>query len=169
MIIEQESPNHYEAVYKLIKIAFENAEHSDGNEHKLTEKLRNSLSFVPELSLIAKIESQIIGHIMFTISKINGKEILTLAPVSVLPNYQNQGVGSALIKEGLKKAKYLGFIGVTVVGNPEYYKRFGFEKASKWKILSPFEIEEKFFMATELIPHTLIEGTLEYAAEFFEV
>lgn len=169
MIIERENETHHKEVFELVKAAFAGAEHSDGNEHKLVERLRHSPAFVPELSLIAKIEDKITGHVMFTKAKINGKEVLALAPLAVHPEHQNKGVGSALIKEGIKKAKEMGFGGVIVLGNPDYYKKFGFKEAGKWKISAPFKVEEKFFMALEMIPDTLIEGTLEYAAEFMEI
>jgi len=95
-------------------------------------------------------------------------EALVLAPMAVLPEFQRQGIGGKLIREGLNKAKELGFDSVTVLGHKDYYPRFGFERASKWNIKSPFEVPDEAFMAIELKPGALAEktGTLEYPEEF---
>ena len=103
--IRQENIEDYEEVYQVIKTAFETAEHSDGNEHDLVAALRNSNGFIPELSLVAMKENKIVGYILFTKIKIGEYEELALAPLGVLPEYQRQGVGSELIKEGHRIAK----------------------------------------------------------------
>lgn len=114
------------------------------------------------------------GHILFSKIKIvnEGKtaESLALAPVSVLPKYQNQGVGRRLIEEGIKAAKELGYGSVIVLGHPEYYPKFGFEKASLWGIKAPFEVPDDAFMVLELSENGLKDhsGVVEYSAAFFE-
>lgn len=92
MIIRQETPNDYAKVYQLITTAFKNAEHSDGKEQDLVVALRQSHSFDPQLSLVAEIDRAIVGHILFTKVQVGGQTALALAPLSVLPEYQHQGI-----------------------------------------------------------------------------
>ena len=91
--IRQENKNDYEQVYNVVKTAFENAEHSDGNEQDLVNDLRKSDSFIPELSLVAVKNNKIVGHILFTKIRIGKYEELALAPLAVLPKYQRKGIG----------------------------------------------------------------------------
>ncbi len=88
MNIRQKQATDYNMVYRIIKEAFENAEYSDGNEQDLVVSLRKSKSFIPELSLVAIEDSRIVGHIPYTKAFVNKKEVLALAPLSVLPAYQ---------------------------------------------------------------------------------
>jgi putative acetyltransferase len=80
------------------------------------------------VSLVAELDGQIVGHIAFAAATISDGTTgwYTLGPVSVLPEYQRQGVGSALIREGLVRLKALGAKGSVLVGHPSYYPRFGF-------------------------------------------
>ncbi len=138
IIIKQEQVKDYKITEKVVKCAFANAEHSDKNEHNLVCRIRNSNVFIPKLSLVAmdNDDNRIVGHILLSKIRIKNDvqvvESLALAPVSVLPEYQNQGVGKLLISEALKKAKELRFHSVVVLGHPEYYPKFGFKKASTW-------------------------------------
>ena len=91
MNIRQEQPTDYDVVYQIIKEAFATAEYSDGNEQDLVVSLRKSKSFIPELSLVAIEDNRIVGHILFTKAFVNQTEVLALAPLSVLPAYQNRG------------------------------------------------------------------------------
>lgn len=120
MIIRQETPTDYNNVYQLIITAFKNAEHSDGNEQNLVTALRQSQSFEPKLSLVAEIDNIIVGHILFTKVQVGEKTALALAPLSVLPAYQQQGIGLALIKQGHEMARQLGYSYVIVLGHPQY-------------------------------------------------
>lgn len=166
--IRQETPGDFFAVYKVNEAAFEQE-----NESRLVDMLRKSDVFIPELSLVAELDGQIIGHILFTKLKIIEKNSIThhtisLAPMSVLPAYQNFGIGSALVKEGLEMAKSIGFESVIVLGHDKYYPRFGFQPASKWNITCPYEVPDEVFMALELVPGALtnISGEVEYPEEF---
>ena len=107
--IRQENPNDYEEVYNVIKTAFETAEESDGNEQDLVVDLRKSNNFIPELSLVAVKDKKIVGYILFTKIKIGDNVELALAPLGILPEYQRQGIGGELIKEGHRIAKSLGY------------------------------------------------------------
>lgn len=172
--IRKETEKDYKLSETMVEKAFKNAEHSDHREQFLVAKLRKSDVFVPELCLVAEINEEIVGHIMITklLIKDGDKkyESLALAPVSVLPEYQNKGIGSKLILQGLKISKEMGFKSVIVLGHDKYYPRFGFRPASNWGIKAPFDVPDESFMALELENGSLdgITGTVVYSKEFFE-
>ncbi|MBP2242309.1 putative N-acetyltransferase YhbS [Cytobacillus eiseniae] len=177
IIIEQERVEDYELTERVVKNAFETAEYSDQNEHNLVSQIRKSDAFIPALSLVAldKDNDQLVGHILLSKIKIMNDnqmvgESLALAPISVLPAYQNQGVGRQLIHKALEDAKEMGFNSVVVLGHPDYYPKFGFKKASIWRIKAPFEVPDEAFMAIELYENALnkISGVVEYPDVFFE-
>ena len=171
--IRQEHSEDYKITEKVVKSAFANMEFSDKTEHELVPRIRKSDAFIPELSLVA-VNEEFFGHILLSKIKIvNGdqfEESLALAPVSVLPEYQNKGIGTTLILEALMIAKELGYNSVVVLGHPEYYPKFGFKKASLWGIKAPFEVPEEAFMALELKENALdtVSGIVEYPSVFFE-
>jgi putative acetyltransferase len=169
IIIEAETEGDYEQITKLHTKAF-----SRDSEARLVEKLRKTPIYIPELSLVAKYGKTIIGHILFYPININTCRkkcnSLALAPVSVIPSFQNRKVGSRLIREGLERAKKLGFKSVIVVGHSEYYPRFGFEKASKYGISASFDVPDTAFFAIELEKDGLknCSGTIEYPSYYNE-
>jgi|CZCA01.1.fsa_nt_gi predicted N-acetyltransferase YhbS len=174
IIIRQETEKDYKLSETVVEKAFKNAEHTDHKEHLLVAKLRKGGAFIPELSLVAELDGEIVGHIMLTKLLIENEgskyDSLALAPVSVVPEHQNKGIGSALISESLKIAKEIGFKSVIVLGHDKYYPRFGFKPASTWGIKAPFDVPDEFFMALELGDGALedISGTVVYSKEFFE-
>jgi putative acetyltransferase len=142
------------------------------NESRLVEAIRNSEQFVPELSLVAEAEGELIGHILFSIVSIQSHDTafptLALAPMAVAPEYQNQGVGSLLVKEGIKRAEELGFEHIVVLGHPAYYPRFGFLPAVTKGIESPFPVPDEVFMALEIKEGSLskMNGKVIYPPAF---
>ncbi|MGM0834816.1 MAG: GNAT family N-acetyltransferase [Bacillota bacterium] len=173
IMVRQESASDYPSTERVIQKAFANMEISDKTEHEMVARLRRSEAFVPALSLVA-VDEEIVGHILLTKVIINNEylatESLALAPVSVLPNYQNKGVGKLLMKEALKMAKELNFQSVIVLGHPTYYPKFGFKPASLWGIKAPFDVPDEMFMALELKGNALsgVAGKVEYSRAFFE-
>lgn len=171
--VRQETDHDYKIVGYVVEKAFKNAEHSDHKEQLLVERLRKSDAFIPELSIVAEVDEKIAGHIMLTKLHINdgekSYESLALAPVSVLPEYQNQGIGSILIVESIRIAKDLGYKSIIVLGHDKYYPRFGFEPASKWNIKAPFDVPDENFMALELEEGGFdgVSGRVVYPEEFF--
>lgn len=168
IIIRQENNNDIAAVRHVNELAF-----GQDNEAKLVDALRKSDAFVPELSLVAILNDEIIGHILFSKIKILGEherttESLALAPMAVLPNHQQKGIGAELIKHGLAKARALNFKSVIVLGHEHYYPKFGFEPAQKWNIRSPYDVPSDVFMAIELIGGGLkdVSGLVVYPKEF---
>lgn len=167
--IRQETSNDYETVFDVVKNAFEKAEHTDGDEHNLVGRLRKSESFIPELSLVAEIDGEIVAQIMFTKIKVADTVQVSLAPVSVLPSFQGKGLGAALIKEGHKIATALGYEFSILLGHPTYYPKFGYVPASSFGITAPFEVPDEAFMAINLKGEkSMLNGVVEYAKEFFE-
>ena len=145
------------------------------NEGLLIEKLRLNSDFIDKLSIVAELSDRIVGHILFFPIKVHSDskdyDSLALAPMSVIPDLQNKGIGGQLIVKGLEIAKELGFKSVIVLGHKDYYQRFGFVRASKWGIKSPFDSPDEAFMAIELIIDGLkdVSGMVEYPKEFEEV
>lgn len=167
MHIRQEQPNDYDLVYQVIKKAFEQAEHRDGSEQDLVTALRKSKSFIPELSLVAVEDNKIVGHILFTKAFVSQTEVLALAPLSVLPEYQNRGIGLSLMKQGHRIAYALGYGYSIVLGHPKYYPKAGYIPASRYGIKAPFETEDENFMAVRLREHAeLPRGVIAYDPAF---
>ena len=169
--IRKEIAKDYSDVYAINKQAFEEEE-----EAKLVDKLRSSIAFIPELSLVATIDNNIVGHILFTKIKIiddkgNENESLALAPMAVSPNYQKTGIGGQLIRNGLDKAREMNFKSVIVLGHDKYYPKFGFEPTTKWAITSPYDVPTNVFMGLELVDDGLknVSGMVQYSKEFDEV
>ncbi len=169
LVIRQEQEKDFNEVYMVVKSAFEKTEIGSGDEQDFVVRMRKSKEFVPELSLVAELDGEIVGHISFLKVQIGEKTALTLAPVSVIPQYQLKGIGSKLIKMGHDIAKELGFEVVVLVGHKDYYPKFGYVKASMYGIKSPFEVPGECFMVLELKDGALenINGTIEYAPMFF--
>lgn len=172
--IRQESPSDHKSVFDLIAKTFQGAQFTDGKEQYLVDKLRSSPSFVPELSLVAVVGEEIVGHILLTKIKIRrdgmAYDSLALAPVSVLPEFQNKGIGGMLIEHAHQKAKELGYDSVVVVGHEKYYPKFGYERADKFGIRVPFDVPRENCMVIELSDRSLakVQGLVEYAKEFYE-
>lgn len=131
-IVRQITEADYSTVYNLIKTAFETAEHRDGDEQNFAVRLRNGENYIPQLDLVAEQDGEIIGHIMLTktyVTQPDGSKYDTLlvAPLAVLLEYRSVGAGSALMKEGLHIAQTMGYESAFLIGDPNYYQRFGYK------------------------------------------
>ncbi|MFK7950033.1 MAG: GNAT family N-acetyltransferase [Saprospiraceae bacterium] len=173
-MIRQEQVQDYEKVFKVIEAAFKNIAYSDQSEPFLVNRLRESDAFIPELSLVAIVDGEIVGHILLTKILIENKnetfQSLALAPVSVVPNYQGQGIGSQLIKIAHQKAKTLGYESIILLGHENYYPRFGYRQTTNFGIKLPFDVPKENSMAIELVENALqkVSGTVVYPKAFFE-
>ena len=123
--IQPEKEEYYTAIHELNVLAF-----GREDETRLVENLRKTSGFIPDFSLVALKEGRVIGHILFTSIAIQTKNdtlpALALAPMAIHPEFQNRGIGSELVRQGLERCRKLGYKVVIVVGHPTYYPRFGF-------------------------------------------
>ena len=160
--VRPENTNDLETIENLISSAFENHPYSNHKEQFIVSQLRVSSAL--SVSIVAEHDEKIIGHIAFSAVKINGEECswYGLAPVSVVPEQQKSGVGSQLIKAGLEAIKHKGAKGCVLLGEPEYYEKFGFRAVDSLVLEG---VPPEFFLCLsfdEVIP----SGKVEYHQAF---
>ena len=162
-LVREEQPGDSQQIRKLNEAAFGRSDEAD-----LIDGLRQG--GVVLLSLVAEVDSQIIGHILFsrmTVETAQGPmAAVSLAPMAVLPDHQRRQVGSLLVRRGLAELRERGERIVIVLGHKEYYPRFGFTSEKARHLVSPFPPEA--YMALELVQGALagVEGSVRYAAAF---
>ena len=167
LTIRQEESSDHETIFNLVIDAFAGTEHCDGDEQELVERLRKCAAFVPELSLVAECDGKIVGHVMFITIRVGGAIALCLAAVSVLPNFQKQGIGAALIVRGHTLAAEMGYDVCVLFGHPDYYSRFGYERASEVGITIPFKAPDECVMVKFLTDEgRSISGAAVFPPEF---
>lgn len=164
MLIRTEEERDRAAVYAVNAAAFETP-----LEANLVDALRQQTQ--PIISLVAENNETVVGHILFSPVLLAGHpdlSIMGLGPMAVAPNYQRQGIGSALVRDGLEQCKKLGFGAVVVLGHPEYYPRFGFSPSARLGIGCEYDVPEEVFMVMELQPGYLRgkSGIIKYHAAF---
>lgn len=140
------------------------------DESKLVDILRKSDHQLVEL--VAIENDRPVGHILFSPVECEGKQKLAgLGPMAVAPEFQNKGIGTALVEEGVRECGKLGFEGIVVVGHPEYYSRFGFQSAVSLGIWSDFDVSEELFMGKELRPNAFqaTPGHVQYHEAFYQL
>ena len=144
--IRQERQKDYQQIRDLVREAFAHAEHSDGDEHNLIERIRLSPDYIPELSLVAESDDIILGHIMFSRIFVGQTKAIALAPLSVRTDWQRKGIGKLLVAAGHRQARKMGYFCSMVLGNPDYYSKFGYEKASIYGIIAPFDVPDEYYI-----------------------
>ena len=164
--VRAEKPSDAEAIAVVNKSAF-----GGEAEAQWVTAVRKTRSFIPELSLVAEVGERMVGHILLFRVQLDrdGKEleVLALAPMSVLPSHSHRGVGSALLETVTSRAVGLGHKAIVVVGHPNYYRRFDFQKASLWGIRATLPVPDDSITAKELAPGALDGGgVLRYPPEF---
>jgi putative acetyltransferase len=166
LIVRPETSADYEQIRHVNRLAF-----GQDEEARLVDALREG-GFV-QLSLVAEEGGQVVGHILFSDLPIvtdagpAPAPALALAPMAVLPQFQNKGIGSALVRQGLAACRDLKHRIVVVVGHPEFYPRFGFSAKLAANLECPFSGKDSF-MALELVTGALagLKGRLQYPLPF---
>ena len=124
-------------ISQLIERAFTSAMHSDGREQFIVTMLRQAGALT--VSLVAEQVGQLVGHIAFSPVAITDGSLhwYGLAPIAVEPRVQRAGIGSALIEAGLSELRGLGAAGCVVLGEPDFYRRFGFRQIPNLRYPGP--------------------------------
>ena len=156
MNLRPETDADIPAIDRINLDAFLNHPYSHQTEHLIVRALRASGALT--LSLVAEVDDQVLGHIAFSPALIDGRDLgwYTLGPVAVLPAFQRKGIGSSLVHAGLQDLRALRASGCLLVGDPNYYRRFGFQHAAS---LHVDDVPPEFFMCLafhETIPHGLV-------------
>ena len=160
--IRPEDTADHAAIHALTAKAFAGQPHSDGNEPRIVDELRDSGDLV--LSLVAEDAERIVGHIAFSPVTIrDGSERwFALGPVSVMPDLQRTGIGNALILRGIARMRQDGANGIVLLGDPDYYGRFGFEHDPDLRYPGP---EPRYFQRLVLSGEAP-SGTVSFPAAF---
>ena len=159
--------DYFETEY-ITREAFWDVYHPGCMEHLVLHNLRDAPGFVSELDFVACDGERIVGNIVCSKAKViddkQEYEVLCMGPLAVLPEYQGKGIGYLLIKTVVSKARELGYKGIVIYGNPDYYHRFGFVNAEKFGIRTSSGENFDYFMALELL-----EGSLQgITGNFYE-
>lgn len=169
-MIEPEHPEDVDAIRDVVRRAFQDQQ----SVAELVELIRASAQYVPELALVARIGSDVVGFIMISHAEVveaSGRrhDVLTLSPLAVAPDRQRQGIGSALVRAALVAADATGAGIVTLEGSPTYYRRLGFRFAPDFDIMidlpdwAPAEAAQVFALQSY---DPTVRGTLRYPPAF---
>jgi len=162
MIIRQETQSDIEAITEITKLAFGNHPFGNNTEQFIINALRvaNALT----ISLVAEIDRKLVGHIAFSpVTFSDGsKNWYGLGPISVMPNYQKQGIGKSLVNESIGLLKDLGAEGCVLVGDPKYYIRFGFKSPNELKYEG---VPQENFLALPFC-NRIPKGTVQFHRAF---
>jgi len=162
MIIRKETTSDIEAITQVTIAAFKTLQISNQTEQFIIKALRNANALT--LSLVAEVDGRVVGHIAFSPVTISdgSPNWYGLGPVSVLPEYQKQGIGESLVNEGLSLLKAMGAKGCALVGDPAYYQRFGFRNIPN---LIHDDIPQEVFLALPFY-NDIPQGTVVFHEGF---
>lgn len=160
-MIRHEAPEDAAAVRRVVELAFGRAD-----EAALVDAL--SARGKVTLSLVAEEDGCVVGHVLFSPVTIETVVGVGLAPLAVLPEFQRRGIGAELVRRGLAECRAAGHECAVVLGEPEYYRRFGFETAARHGVRCEFDAPEEAFMIVALLPGALagLGGVARYQPEF---
>ena len=161
LVIRKINKSDYDEVEVLTREAFWNVYRPGCGEHLVVHNIHKENKSIEELELVAEYDNKIVGHIVYTNGYVDGSDkygFISFGPISVMPEFQNKGIGSKLIRISLQKASRLGYEAVFITGDNDYYSKFGFEAAYKYGVHMegvPLEDEAPFFMVKTLKDDTL--------------
>jgi putative acetyltransferase len=158
IVIRNETEADVTAITEVTVAAFRTLEISHHTEQFIIETLRAAKALT--VSLVAEVDGRVIGHIAFSPVTISDgtRNWYGLGPVSVLPEYQRQGIGKALIREGLSRLKDMNAQGSCLVGHPDYYRKFGFKNMPELVLVG---VPQEVFFALSFDGHTP-QGTVTF-------
>jgi putative acetyltransferase len=165
--IRSEEPADLEVIHSVHRSAFPTEA-----EARLVDRLREERKLA--LSIIAEAEDRVVGHVAFSPVSVDPQSPqnrgLGLGPVGVLPEWQRKGIGEQLITRGVEECRRDGYSFVVVLGEPEYYERFGFRRASLFGLGNEYGVDDPF-MVLELRLGGLpkVPGTVKYVKVFSEL
>ncbi len=164
MEIREETAADIEAIRKVNQRAF-----SQNQEGNIVDALRSNGAAL--LSLVAIVNGEQVGHILYSPAVVGETTGAALGPMSVLPEFQRQGIGSRLVETGNQRLKERGCPFIIVVGHAEYYPRFGFTPASKHNIRCEWDLPDEVFMMAVLDSLKMqgVSGLAKYRHEFSTV
>ncbi len=163
-LIRAERPSDRDAIFSLNARAFE----TDA-EARLVDMLRER--GVVAASLVAEVDGEVVGHILFSPVRVGDRELVALAPMAVVPEHQREGIGSALVRAGIDACRERGDAAIFVLGHAQYYPRFGFVPAGPKGLHYESEEFDPHFFVLELRNGALdgVRGLVEFAPAFDEV
>lgn len=162
--IRDERPEDAVAIRDVNRLAF-----GRDDEGQLVDALR--AAGAATLSLVATDNDVVVGHILFSPVSVEGMHGSGLAPMSVRPDHQRQGIGSRLVEAGLDRLRGLGCPFAVVLGHPRFYPRFGFRPASGYGVTCDWDVPAEVFMVALLNPDTgvRLHGRAKYRHEFSSI
>jgi putative acetyltransferase len=162
VIIRPEREADFDAIASVHRAAF-----GRDDEGAIAERARELGDDVADLSLVAELETRVVGHVLISRARLDGRGVLALGPIGVVPELQRQGIGGALMRETIARARAAGEPLIVLLGHPSYYPRFGFVPASRFGIRPPFDVRDDVFMALELHPGAAAGGgAFSYSSAF---
>jgi len=169
--IRKEEPGDEDAIRNVVFRAFQSQ-----SEPRLVDRLRDEDA--AELSLVAVVDNKIVGHILFSPMTLDPENpaiidrVFGLAPLSVLPEFQNAGIGTKLVQRGLSLGISMRWRLAFVLGDPAFYSRFNFKQASKFNYYTEYDAPDEAFMVVSLDAYGLSVGPAtiaKYHSVFSEV
>lgn len=167
VLIRQEIPADRERIFAVHNAAFATTDGSVAYEATLVDDLRAAGDVIDGLSLVAEVDGTVVGHVVGSRAHIGAEPTVGLGPLGVLPADQGNGVGSALVHAVLAAADALGLPEAILLGDPGYYRRFGFQLAMPLGVIPPNSTWTKHFQIRTLANWTARrQGMFRYAPAF---
>jgi putative acetyltransferase len=163
-VIRPEQPDDFDAIRALLNDAFAPSE----IEAEIVDGLRSAGDHVPELCLVATHDGAIVGHVMLSQASVDEHRALGLGPIAVDPAHQGEGIGAALMREAIRRARETDYALIALLGHPAYYPRFGFAPAAETLgITTTYDAPPEAWMALPLPAYEPgIRGAFRYADAF---